>query len=185
MVWDDAAVRRLRELWAAGYSGSEIGLLLDTSKGAVVGKAHRLELDARPSCIGSTGITISDDRVSEVRALQNAGKSDAFIARELRLNRRTVARIASYAGDIRTPQRIVRTPPPLDSEAVPVPRPVVPRQPPRPAPEPPWIDASRECQFMSGHRHHWVPCGKPAIGSWCPEHSRKVHAKRRDREEAA
>jgi hypothetical protein len=41
-------IDRLRELHARGYSFSEIGNELGVSKGSVVGKAHRLKLDARP-----------------------------------------------------------------------------------------------------------------------------------------
>ena len=51
MVWDDATIRHLRELWAEGHSTAEIGRRLSVSKNAIVGKAHRLELDARPSPI--------------------------------------------------------------------------------------------------------------------------------------
>jgi GcrA cell cycle regulator len=51
MVWDDETIRQLRALWAEGHSTAEIGRRLGVSKNAIVGKAHRLELDARPSPI--------------------------------------------------------------------------------------------------------------------------------------
>jgi GcrA cell cycle regulator len=51
MVWDEETIRHLRELWAQGLSTAEIGRRLNVSKNAIVGKAHRLELDARPSPI--------------------------------------------------------------------------------------------------------------------------------------
>ena len=51
MVWDDDTIRVLRDLWAQGLSTAEIGRRLNVSKNAIVGKAHRLELDARPSPI--------------------------------------------------------------------------------------------------------------------------------------
>jgi GcrA cell cycle regulator len=38
-------------LWEAGRSASEIGRLLGVSKNSVVGKAHRMKLQARPSPI--------------------------------------------------------------------------------------------------------------------------------------
>ena len=41
-------IDRLRELHARGYSFSEIGNELGVSKNSVVGKVHRLKLDARP-----------------------------------------------------------------------------------------------------------------------------------------
>lgn len=51
MVWDEDTIRHLRELWAQGLSTAEIGRRLGVSKNAIVGKAHRLDLDARPSPI--------------------------------------------------------------------------------------------------------------------------------------
>ena len=49
--WSENAVARLRELWSEGHSTAEIGRRLGVSKNAVVGKAHRLDLSARPSPI--------------------------------------------------------------------------------------------------------------------------------------
>ncbi len=51
MVWDEETIRSLRDLWAQGLSTAEIGRRLGVSKNAIVGKAHRLDLDARPSPI--------------------------------------------------------------------------------------------------------------------------------------
>ena len=51
MVWDDETIGQLRTLWTQGHSTAEIGRRLGVSKNAVVGKAHRLDLDARPSPI--------------------------------------------------------------------------------------------------------------------------------------
>jgi GcrA cell cycle regulator len=61
MVWDDETIRLLRDLWSQGHSTAEIGRRLGVSKNAIVGKAHRLDLDARPSPIRRDGVkTISD-----------------------------------------------------------------------------------------------------------------------------
>jgi GcrA cell cycle regulator len=49
--WTDAAVATLCRLWAEGHSASEIGRRMGVSKNAVVGKAHRLDLSARPTPI--------------------------------------------------------------------------------------------------------------------------------------
>ena len=49
--WTDATIAQLRVLWAKGLSTAEIGQRLAVSKNAIVGKAHRLELTARPSPI--------------------------------------------------------------------------------------------------------------------------------------
>jgi len=51
MEWTDDTIARLRDLWADGLSTAEIGRRLGVSKNAVVGKAHRLSLPARPSPI--------------------------------------------------------------------------------------------------------------------------------------
>jgi GcrA cell cycle regulator len=51
MEWNDEMIARLRALWAEGHSTAEIGRRMGVSKNAVVGKAHRLNLPARPSPI--------------------------------------------------------------------------------------------------------------------------------------
>jgi GcrA cell cycle regulator len=51
MDWTAEAIERLRALWAEGHSTAEIGRRMGISKNAVVGKAHRLNLPARPSPI--------------------------------------------------------------------------------------------------------------------------------------
>jgi len=55
MEWNEEAIVRLRALWAEGHSTAEIGRRLGVSKNAVVGKAHRLDLPARPSPIRRDG----------------------------------------------------------------------------------------------------------------------------------
>jgi GcrA cell cycle regulator len=55
MEWTDETIARLRELWAEGHSTAEIGRRMGISKNAVVGKAHRLSLVARPSPIRRDG----------------------------------------------------------------------------------------------------------------------------------
>ena len=51
MSWDDNNVARLRELWDQGLPTAQIGKLLGFTKNAVVGKAHRIGLERRPSPI--------------------------------------------------------------------------------------------------------------------------------------
>jgi GcrA cell cycle regulator len=51
MEWNDETIVRLRSLWTEGLSTAEIGRRMGVSKNAVVGKAHRLGLPARPSPI--------------------------------------------------------------------------------------------------------------------------------------
>jgi GcrA cell cycle regulator len=51
MDWTDETILCLRALWDEGHSTAEIGRRLGVTKNAVVGKAHRLNLSARPSPI--------------------------------------------------------------------------------------------------------------------------------------
>ena len=55
MEWTEETIERLRALWAEGLSTAEIGRRMGISKNAVVGKAHRLNLPARPSPIRRDG----------------------------------------------------------------------------------------------------------------------------------
>ena len=55
MEWSEETIVHLRALWADGHSTAEIGRRLGVSKNAVVGKAHRLDLPARPSPIRRDG----------------------------------------------------------------------------------------------------------------------------------
>lgn len=60
MPWNDDNVTRLKELWDQGLPTAQIGKLLGFTKNAVVGKAHRIGLERRPSPIRRT--TAKPDR---------------------------------------------------------------------------------------------------------------------------
>ena len=60
MPWNDDNVAHLRELWDQGLPTAQIGKLLSFTKNAVVGKAHRIGLERRPSPIRRT--TAKPDR---------------------------------------------------------------------------------------------------------------------------
>ena len=48
MSWTDEKVEKLKELWSKGHTASQIAEALgDTTRNAVIGKAHRLNLEAR------------------------------------------------------------------------------------------------------------------------------------------
>ena len=56
MAWTDDRVAMLRELWSKGLSASQIAVQLGgVSRNAVIGKAHRLGLESRPSPIRGGG----------------------------------------------------------------------------------------------------------------------------------
>ena len=56
MPWDDNNVAKLRDLWDQGLPTAQIGKLLGFTKNAVVGKAHRIGLERRPSPIRRTSV---------------------------------------------------------------------------------------------------------------------------------
>ena len=56
MPWDSGNVGRLRDLWDQGLPTAQIGKLLGFTKNAVVGKAHRIGLERRPSPIRRTAV---------------------------------------------------------------------------------------------------------------------------------
>ena len=60
MPWNDDNVSRLKDLWDQGLPTAQIGKLLGFTKNAVVGKAHRIGLERRPSPIRRA--TIKPDR---------------------------------------------------------------------------------------------------------------------------
>ncbi|HEX5325131.1 MAG TPA: GcrA family cell cycle regulator [Acetobacteraceae bacterium] len=104
MEWTDEIILRLRALWDEGHSTAEIGRQLGMSKNAVVGKAHRLDLPARPSPIRRDGSAPRPRRPSVPRV----------------------------AGPTLPPLASTRTPGP--SFTVPTPRPVAVRRVAAPAP---------------------------------------------------
>ena len=56
MAWNEDNVSRLKELWDEGLPTAQIGKLLGFTKNAVVGKAHRIGLERRPSPIRRTAV---------------------------------------------------------------------------------------------------------------------------------
>ena len=63
MSWTPEKEEKLKELWKKGYSGSQIANMLgDTTRNAVIGKAHRLKLEAR---------TISKKHESKINTEKN------------------------------------------------------------------------------------------------------------------
>ena len=48
MSWTSEKEQKLRQLWKEGHTGSQIAVMLgNTTRNAVIGKAHRLKLEAR------------------------------------------------------------------------------------------------------------------------------------------
>lgn len=95
MEWNEDINDRLRALWGEGLSTAEIGRRLGVSKNAVVGKAHRLKLPARPSPIRRTepGAARPQPRRQPVPPLPRVAP-DAVPVPSMALNQAGVAMLA-------------------------------------------------------------------------------------------
>ena len=79
MSWTEEREQRLRELWGKGYTASQIAEMLggDTTRNAVIGKAHRLKLAARVASKQSKGPKKQD-------AASGLNKQEGYISRKSR-----------------------------------------------------------------------------------------------------
>ncbi|MDA0228730.1 MAG: global cell cycle regulator GcrA-like protein [Proteobacteria bacterium] len=55
-IWTPERIAEVTRLWSEGLTTAEIGKIVGITKNAVVGKAHRLGLPARPSPIRRQGV---------------------------------------------------------------------------------------------------------------------------------
>ena len=81
MSWTPEREEKLKELWKKGHSGSEIANILGgTTRNAVIGKAHRLKLQARSvSTKPTTKISAEKDDVPQTKK-QKLGRKARFKA---------------------------------------------------------------------------------------------------------
>jgi len=77
--WNDEIIAKLRMMWVNGLSTAEIGRCLNVSKHAVIGKAHRLNLPARPSPI-KIGGKWSETRKQYVKQRESREAVQAIVA---------------------------------------------------------------------------------------------------------
>lgn len=83
MSWTDERVELLKELWGKGLSASQIAVQLGgVSRNAVIGKAHRLGLESRPSPIRGSGTGSRPRRSRGARRTLEATTLRGTIARE-------------------------------------------------------------------------------------------------------
>jgi GcrA cell cycle regulator len=175
MVWDDETIRQLRELWSQGHSTAEIGRRLGVSKNAIVGKAHRLDLDARPSPIRRDGPRPATERAASFPRM--AGPTlpplaSAHVPAGPTLPVVQMLRAAATIG----PRPVAPVPQP------PAPRPALPSAPAQPRRltsccwpiGEPGTKTFRFCDDISMH-------GKP----YCEEHAKIAYVRIRDRKEDA
>jgi GcrA cell cycle regulator len=176
MDWTDDVIERLRAFWAEGHSTAEIGRRMGVSKNAVVGKAHRLGLTARPSPIRRSPGGEAPRRASIRRA------------------------VGPTLPPLSGPAEPAALPLPLTPVAVPLPMRVAIVPPPAP---PPSVQApSLRSVGRSSGGGRVIPCcwpiGEPGTRSfrfcdsasaagkpYCAEHAALAYVKIRDRREDA
>ena len=81
MSWTAEREEKLRQLWGKGHSASQIASMLgDTTRNAVIGKAHRLNLEARSvSKKSATNTSKQKNNLPEVK-MQKLGRKARFKA---------------------------------------------------------------------------------------------------------
>jgi GcrA cell cycle regulator len=77
MSWTDERIERLKAMWTEGKTASQIAEELGgVSRNAVIGKAHRLGLDSRPSPVkpgeDKTAAAASDERATSTKAREKS-----------------------------------------------------------------------------------------------------------------
>ena len=79
MSWTSEKVEKLKELWSKGHTASQIAEMLgETTRNAVIGKAHRLNLEARaPSKQSSSSSNKQETRVTK-RVAQPMSRKSKF-----------------------------------------------------------------------------------------------------------
>ena len=79
MSWTEEREQRLRKLWEKGYTASQIAEMLggDTTRNAVIGKAHRLKLAARAASKQSKSLKKQD-------SVGGLNKQEGYISRKSR-----------------------------------------------------------------------------------------------------
>ena len=81
MSWTPERKTKLKELWDKGHTASQIaGLLGNTTRNAVIGKAHRLNLQARSKSKKSVLKTNAENNNSSETKTQKLGRKARFKA---------------------------------------------------------------------------------------------------------
>ena len=79
MSWTPERENKLKELWKKGLTGSEIAKTFDTSRSAILGKVHRLNLEARTTSKKSTLKTKTENNV-QIKQEKLIGRRSRFKA---------------------------------------------------------------------------------------------------------
>ena len=112
-VWTANAITTLRTSWDQGMSTAAIGRQLNTSKNAVIGKAHRIGLSSRASPIRSAAPTIAAPPRLPIRKCEPTNPSAT-----------PPSGVPARPTGGRTPEALPqrpRNPPPVQPASVPIP----------------------------------------------------------------
>jgi GcrA cell cycle regulator len=181
MVWSDETIQILKDLWEQGHSTAEIGRRLCVTKNAIVGKAHRLDLTARPSPIRRGASKPKVERPQPPPRVEGPTLPPLASA------------IAQTHSSSATPMRAAPVPLPL--HAMPATKPATP--PPLPPvrvvmPSPPPMQYRRSapsCCWPIGEpgKRDFHFCDDPSTPGkpYCEEHAKLAYVRVRDRKEDA
>ena len=79
MSWNPEKEKKLKELWTKGHTASQIATLLgNTTRNAVIGKAHRLNLEARAVSRKSDSSTNKENNTAPAIKTQKLGRKARF-----------------------------------------------------------------------------------------------------------
>ena len=81
MSWTTERERKLKELWKKGHTASQIAEMLgDTTRNAVIGKAHRLNLQARAASKKTSAKVNAVNNITQEFKTQKLGRKAKFKA---------------------------------------------------------------------------------------------------------
>ena len=79
MSWTEEKVAKLKELWSKGHTASQIAEALgDTTRNAVIGKAHRLNLSAKIKTRAATSNKNFENSLGQDNAKSRRGRKSKF-----------------------------------------------------------------------------------------------------------
>lgn len=177
-TWDDETIATLRQFWTAGLSAAEIGRRMGFTKNSVIGKAHRLGLEERPSPI-RTGVrpkpVFSPELVSTISTSLLNGVPVLHIAAKTGASRNTVERIRATLPPIPKAVKKTLAAPPVEQAVDPVALPSarIIYMPPAPG-RCEWLQGTKpflRCESMAATGEHLK---RPH--SYCMEHRRMAYA---------
>lgn len=192
--WTEPLIEILRDLWSQDLSTSEIGIRMNLTKNAIVGKAHRLGLISRLSPIQRDTRTPEQIEATRLKALatqERYRRSQGVKPRFVPLMASEIV-VEASPQVVSEPVMVVPTYDPgrlaaLARIQVPAVRPMPVHRAPDPPPRPRPFAKPRECLWPIGEPgapgFHFC-CDTPLAGrSYCEGHCEIAYVRVRDRRE--